>query len=403
MQKRFCNRLTRGGTIVYDWPSVDVDRLRADRRERLAELMRGHRLSHLLVTGFDHIRYATDYRTQIISEGFDWFAAVVDAEGNAELFVPWVDEDAAKPQPDLPWIRAVHPIPSWAPAVGHPRYWADHLGRALNGASRVGFELMDPQVLDMLRGALPRVEFVPVGAELYEARIEKTSEEITLLDAASKVNSRAADAALAAAASERTDFDVLSAAMASAQADGAEYLSHGVCNHRRGTGTWFAQGSTLREGDAYFFDIGLYGPYGYASDIARTGFVGEPPKPVAETYRKLLAAHRVGEETAKAGVRASEVHAAVNAYLDRERLPRTPYAVGHGVGLRGCELPTIYRPHLVDRDHVLTENSVISLEPETGVMVGDQFVLLKVEDNYHVQRDGVRRLSDADYCLGQLP
>ncbi|MGW6460414.1 M24 family metallopeptidase [Streptomyces sp. NPDC055078] len=385
---------------MFTWPDIDIDRLRTDRRERLTALMREQGLSHLLLTGFDHIRYASDYRTQIIAEAFDWFAAVVDADGAVEIFAPWVDEEVKSPDPDLPWIRAIHPVPSWAPAVGHPVYWATHLGRALAGAGRVGHELIDPQVLNRLGEAAPETDFVPVGHLLYELRIEKTAEEITLLDAASKVNARAATAALAAAGPGLADFDVLAAAMESAQRDGAEFLSHSLCNHRRGSGTWFGRGSTLREGDAYFFDIGLYGVHGYGSDIARTGFVGEPPRAVQDAYRALITAHHIGEEAAKPGARASEVDAAVNGYLESQGLPRTPYAMGHGVGLRACELPTIHRAHLVDRDFVLRENSVISLEPETGVWVGEQFVLLKVEDNYHVRTDGLRRLSDAEYALG---
>ncbi|MGW6460169.1 M24 family metallopeptidase [Streptomyces sp. NPDC055078] len=385
---------------MYAWPTIDIDGLRSDRRGRLTAFMRENGLSHLILTGFDHIRYASDFRSLVISEGYDWFAAVVDAEGEVELFVPWVDEDIKQPEAELPWIRAVHPAPSWAPAVTHPDIWTQQMRQALTGARKVGFELVNPEVLDRLRAAMPETDFTPVGTRLYELRIEKTPDEITLLDAASKVNARAAEAAFARAGAGVVDFDVLAAAMSSAQSDGAEYLSHSLCNHRRGSGTWFGQGTTLREGDTFFFDIGVYGRGGYASDVARTGFVGEPPRAVAEAYRKLITAHHIGEEKAKPGVRASEIDAAVNAYLASEGLPRTPYAMGHGVGLRACELPTIYRTNRVDRDFVLRENSVIALEPETGVQVGDQFVLLKIEDNYHVQSDGVRRLSDAGYALG---
>jgi hypothetical protein len=46
-------------------------------------------LDLLLLTSFDNIRYVTDYRTLII-RAFDWFAAVVDGEGECEVFVPWV-------------------------------------------------------------------------------------------------------------------------------------------------------------------------------------------------------------------------------------------------------------------------------------------------------------------------
>ncbi|MCV7032398.1 M24 family metallopeptidase [Mycobacterium sherrisii] len=388
---------------MYDWSTVDIDRLRSDRREAVADLMRRHGLSHLLLTGFDHIRYATDYRTQIIAEAFDWFAAVVDRDGRTEIFAPWIDETHAAPVADLPWISKIHPMPSWSPMVGHPETWTAGLTGALTGATKVGIELIDPAVLQRLKGALPAADFVPIGRELYDIRIRKTPEEIRLLEDASIVNSLGAEAGFKAAEAGMTDHDVLAAIMATLQASGPEFLSHSLCNHGRGDGGWFAEGTVLAEGDPYFFDIGLYGRCGYASDIARTGFVGGDTRAEIKTaYAKLLKAHEVVAESAKPGVRVSQIDEAVNKYLRSEGLPTTPYAIGHGVGLRACELPTVYRGSLTDRDQVLVENSVIALEPETGLEVDGRYILLKLEDNYVVERDGLRRLSPAGYGLDGL-
>ena len=106
---------------MYDWSTIDVDRLRDDRRRAIKELMTQNGLSHLLLTGFDHIRYVTDYRTQIIAEAFDWFAAVVDADGNAEIFTPWIDRTHDDPIADLPWIKKIHAIRPGRPSSGTPR------------------------------------------------------------------------------------------------------------------------------------------------------------------------------------------------------------------------------------------------------------------------------------------
>ena len=73
--------------------------------------------------------------------------------------------------------------------------------------------------------------------------------------------------------------------------------------------------------------------------------------------------------------------------------------MGHGVGLRACELPTIYRSDRMGRDQVLQEGMVISLEPETGVEVDGRLIILKVEDNYVVEEGGLRRLTDAPYTV----
>ena len=104
---------------MLKWPTVDLHALRAHRQARTADAMRTLNVDHLLMTGFDNIRYVTDYRTQIIAEAFDWFAAIADASGESEIFVPWVDETLASPDPDLPGVTAIHPMPSWTPAIPH--------------------------------------------------------------------------------------------------------------------------------------------------------------------------------------------------------------------------------------------------------------------------------------------
>jgi Xaa-Pro dipeptidase len=386
---------------MHDWPQVDRPALRQSRMGKTRDLMKRLQLDHLLLTGFDTIRFVTDYRTLIIAEAFDWFAAVVDQEGESEVLVPWVDEILSDPEPAMPWIRTLHPLPSWTPALPHAAFWVRSLASVLQrrGAQRVGLEMLDAQLLSALQQELPDVEFMHVATDLQDLRLVKEPVELELLAAASHVNSRAAETAMDESKAGMLDFDVLALAMESLQGDGVEYLSHSLCNVRRGSGTWFAVGNELKDGDAFFFDIGCYGPGGYASDLARTGFIGEPPNEVQETYRRLLEAHHVGEEAARPGVRASSVHDAINGFLRTHRLPITPYSAGHGVGLRACELPTIHRADRMGRDQVLEEGMVISLEPETGVEVNGRFVLLKVEDNYVVERQGLRRLTEAHYGI----
>jgi Xaa-Pro dipeptidase len=386
---------------MYDWPKVDQAELQRGRAERTHSLMDSLHLDHLLLTSFDNIRYVTGYRTLIIAEAFDWFAAVASRDGDYEMLVPWVDEESREADPDMPGLSAVHPLPSWTPAIPHASYWTQALSRILASrkARRVGCEMLYAELLAPLTQALPEVEFVPVTTGLHDLRKHKDPLELTLLEASSRANSLAATSAMKAAQAGMTDHDILAAAMASLQACGVEFLSHSLCNLRRGTGTWFAIGNEFRDGDAYFFDIGCYGPGGYASDMARTGFIGEPPENVQTVYRQLLAAHRAGESLARPGVRTSQVHEGINTELRNQGLPITPYAVGHGVGLRACELPTIHRADRTGRDDVLEEGMVISLEPETAVEVNGRLIVLKVEDNYVVQSDGLRRLTDANYTV----
>ncbi len=381
------------------WPEIDGT-VRADRWARTAEMMSRLDLDHLLLTSFDAIRFVTDYRTLLIAEGFDWFAAIVGSDGRCDVFVPWVDERLDDPDPSMPWVRAMHPLPSWAPAQPHLEHWVRSLSATLQelGARRIGFDSLDVGLLSGIRAEAPAADWSSISTELFDLRMRKHPKEVELLAAASRVNAQAAAAALAGARPGMLDHDVLAIAMEHLQRAGVEYLSHSLCNVRRGSGTWFAVGNELREGEAFFFDIGCYGAGGYASDLARTGFVGEPPAEVVHAHRRLMEAHRVGEEAARPGVRASEVQAAVNGYLERQGLPTTPYAVGHGIGLRACELPTIHRADRMARDQLLAEGMVIALEPETAVEVDGRVVVLKVEDDYLVGSDGLERLTDAPYA-----
>jgi Xaa-Pro aminopeptidase len=376
-----------------DWPQIDWTALRSYRWEKVKAVMDENNLDHLLLMGFDNIRYATDYRTQIIAEATDWCAALVDSSGAVDIFVPWIDEVRADPEPDLPWIRAVHPLPSWTPAAPHAPYWAKIITGVMGSARRIGVESGIFEIVEALKVTLPDVEFVEISTALYIAREEKHPLEVELLRAASIVNASAAEHALRHAQAGMTDYDVLALVMSYLQTHGVEFLSHSLCNHRRGTGTWFAAGSTLAEGDAFFFDVGCYGLGGYASDIARTGFIGEPNKEIQKAWGLLHEAYEIGQDMAKPGVKVSKVHNTVNEFLEKAGLPRTPYSMGHGVGLRACELPTIHRSDRMQNDEILQEGWVISLEPETAVEYKGQPMLLKIEDNFVVGRDSLEKLS----------
>lgn len=375
-------------------PELEL-RMAQDRWAAVSSVIDDLDCDRLLLTGFDHIRYALDYRTQVVGEGYDWFAATVDPEGASTVFLPWIDEVGVDVS-TLGQEITLKPLTSWAPPVTHPRYWVETVAGSLRGATKVGIDLVDAVLLEGLRSALPEVTFVPVGAALYEVRKVKSADERLLLETSSRLNAAAAEAALAQARPGVTDFELLSVAMAFMQERGAEHLSHSLCNHRRASGSWFAEGTTLCEGDTFFFDIGCYGPGGYASDIARTGFVGEPPKAVHQAYLGLLEAYRVVQEMARPGATASAIHQAANDCLAKQKLPITPYGVGHGVGLRICELPTIHRRDRMDADATLVEGEVIALEPETTVWVGETRIVMKIEDNFVVESDGCRLLSTAN-------
>ncbi|MFD5447860.1 M24 family metallopeptidase [Streptomyces sp. NPDC003470] len=382
------------GASRRPWPRVDRQALQAGRTARLAQWMARRDVDHLLLTGPDQIRYATDFRAQLVSESTDWYAAVVDAYGEGDIFVPYVD--AAAPGPALPHkMRGIFPLPSWAPAACHPRQWVRAVAAVLRArhAHHVAYDSLDAGILHDLAAELPQVRFTPCAAELFAIRAVKDPLEISLVEAACRINAAALQAALDGARPGMSDHELLAVAAAHQHDSGAEFVTHSVCNVRKGTGGWFADGAVLQEGEPFFLDTGCHGHGGYASDAARTGWLGEPAPAVRRAWRSLLTAYEAGQEAARCGVRVSRIHEAMNDCLVRQGLPPTPYGTGHGIGLRCCELPTIHSASLTDHDDVLRSGHVIALEPETAVESEGRVYVLKVEDNFAVEEQGLRLLT----------
>jgi Xaa-Pro aminopeptidase len=377
----------------YRWPEIDMAELHAYRSARVAEIMRETDLAALVLVGPDNIRYATDFRAHLTNES-EWFTAVVRRDGDADVFVPYIDEVISQPFAEAPWIRSMRPLASWAPVTANPATWTRDVAALLADVrGRIGVDGVDLGLLERLRGAHGEADFVSVSAALQRVRREKHPLEVTLLRAASRVNAGAMQAALAAAEVGGTDHDVLAAAMHFQQSAGAEFVTHSVCNLRNGSGDWFAAGRRFAEGDPFFFDIGMYGVGGYGSDAARTGFVGEPTRAVREAYEALVEAHGIAQSIIRPGVKASAVLAAVNEHLEGRGLRGTPYGVGHGVGLRICELPTVFTTAYQDEDVTFIEGEVIALEPETTVIDRGRETVLKIEDNFVVTATGLEQLT----------
>jgi Xaa-Pro dipeptidase len=383
---------------AYAWPEVDWDGLRRERRERLGDLLRRRGADHVLLSGFDNLRYATDYRTNLTYDSnLDWFAALVAADGTSTLFVPDAGSDEDDPLPGMPWIRRRVAGPSWQSFWEHPGVYTRLLVRELRaaGARRVGVDHLDWHVMDALRAELPDVEFMRLGWDLLDLRKIKSPDEVTLLAAACEVGSRAATAVMDQAQEGMTDRELVRIGIDVTYAHGAEWVSHAVLVAGAASAevNWLPRGQQLAADDVFFFDFGVYGAGGYCHDFCRTHFLGDPGDRVLDAYAKLLDAFDAGVSMARPGVRGSEITTTINAALAGHGLPPTTYAMGHGIGLRLIERPAIFRADMADADEPLEPGMVICIEPSTHVEVDGRVVGLKEEDQYVVEHGGLRKLT----------
>jgi Xaa-Pro dipeptidase len=176
-------------------------------------------------------------------------------------------------------------------------------------------------------------------------------------------------------------------------ANGAEWISHHFITVNSPAGLFQAGGAHVWKGGTVKADLGCYATGGYAGDLCRVRFVGEPDPAVVNAYAGLLDAQRTVIAAAKPGTSCASIATDLNAGLRKRGLTMTPYAMGHGIGLRAMELPSIYRDDLMASDDRLETGMVLCIEPSTTVQVDGETIKVANEDQYVVEADGLRQIT----------
>jgi Xaa-Pro aminopeptidase len=279
------------------------------------------------------------------------------------------------------WGIEKEPVPSAGAALAEALHT---LG--LESAS-VGFEELNPTILEAVRKACPATELVPSPEALRDARLLKTPREQDLLASAAAITEDAIGAAVATAREGVTEREMLVAFQRHLVEQGADPLLAFIRFGRNGGVSQVAASDTrLQRGDLIWFDV-CAELEGYKSDIARTFSLGSPHPRARDYYGALLAAEDAMIEHARPGKRASEifdvcVEAARKAGIGHYQR----HHVGHAIGLDVYETPLL----APGQDTVLQEEMVLNVEApyyEVG------FGALHIEDPIVVRSDGGHLLS----------
>ena len=129
----------------------------------------------------------------------------------------------------------------------------------------------------------------------------------------------------------------------------------------------------LADGELVIFDLGAI-LAGYAADMTRTVYLGEPSRRVRSLYRAVLEAQQQAVNLLRAGVRAGDVDAVARRVLKRRGLARyLTHSTGHGVGLDVHERPRLGRGEKtrLQRGCVVTAEPGIYLEGFGGIRLED--------------------------------
>lgn len=143
-------------------------------------------------------------------------------------------------------------------------------------------------------------------------------------------------------------------------------LPHGVASKKK-----------IVYNEPILFDIGVrYN--GYASDMTRMVYVGEPSKDFLAVYDIVKTSQQIGLDMTRPGVTGQVVDDGVRAYITEAGYGENfGHSTGHGVGLNIHERPNISMrsEDVLKKDMVFTIEPGIYLENRFGIRIEDLVVL----------------------------
>lgn len=348
----------------------------ARRRERLLALLGAQRLPLLIVSNPVNIFYLTGFRG---SAGL----AVV---GLSEAFL-WVDPRyTQQAREQAHGVEVIEEKGGLLKAAG--RWLGERRSRV------AGFEdgHLTCAGLRELRGHVPpRVRLKPAGGLIEELRCVKDTEEIKCIREAARLTSAVCAEVIRLVRPGVRECDLaaeIEYRMRRGGADGAAFETIVASGPR---GAWphaRASSKLLNKSELVIFDLGAI-LSGYAADMARTVYVGQPTRRVRSLYSAVREAQQRAVDAARSGVQARDVDGAAREALARRGLARYfTHSTGHGVGLEVHEKPRLGRG---ERQR-LAVGCVVTVEP--GIYL-EGFGGIRIEDTVLVGDRGPEVLTPA--------
>lgn len=351
----------------------------AARLERVRDRLRQLGLHALWVGQSTNLRYLSGV-VEHPSERL--FGALIPAEGEPAMIVPRLYHD------EMQELSAISQVHSWSDEGGMGtaiRRWFD-----LPDAATMA---VDPQLqasfLFAFQDQLPRARFVSAAGLLSELRLHKDEYEKACLRKAGEI----ADAVMTEITSRspvgRTERHIAADIERLFEAHGSEGVSfspiasagpNAAFPHHRPDDT------VVQPGDCLVLDFG--GVYqGYASDMTRTVFAGDPPAEMRRIYEIVQAAQQHAVEQLRPGMPAQAADALARDYINQAGYgPQFVHRLGHGIGLDVHEAPYV----VAGSDVPLEPGVAFSVEP--GVYVTG-LGGVRIEDIVLMNVDGPERLN----------
>ncbi|MEM0135312.1 MAG: Xaa-Pro peptidase family protein [Thermoplasmatales archaeon] len=249
-----------------------------------------------------------------------------------------------------------------------------------------------------IKKMLPSTTLVDCSLEILSTRMIKTKEEVANLKEATRISSRALEAAWSKVHEGMSEKEFGSNLVSSMMELGSA-LPQCEPTVAFGENTAFphfqATERKLRKGDLILADFNsLYNKY--TSDLTRTVVFGKSSIVQNEMHDVVLEANEASRKAIRDGVISRDIdHIARNIIDSSKYKGKFIHGLGHGIGLELHDHPALS----INSNLVLKNNMTITVEPGVYVFgVGG----LRIEDDILVTKDGAITLTDTTRDLLEL-
>lgn len=263
-----------------------------------------------------------------------------------------------------------------------------------NGVRELTFEasyLTCAQFEQLHEEAGPGLRLKPASNLVEELRVVKDRAEIEAMRRAGKVTAEVFAEMLPHVRPGMKEQDLaaeIEYRMRKKGAEGAAFETIVASGPRSASPHARPSSKALQESELVIFDLGaILG--GYAADMTRTVFLGDPPRRVRNLYSAVLKAQAEAVQSIQDWAPAGKVDSAARRALAKQGLARYfTHSTGHGVGLEVHERPRLGKGETA----CLRSGSVVTVEP--GVYL-EGFGGIRIEDTVLVRPEGPEVLTPA--------
>jgi len=241
-----------------------------------------------------------------------------------------------------------------------------------------------------LKDMFPKTEFTDVSKELIGTRLVKDELELNLIRRACKISDAVMEKIPDILHEGMCEYEIaaeINYLMQKLGADKPAFETISSFNKNTAEPHYSHGNVRLKRGDFALFDFGACFRK-YNSDITRTFVFDKADENQKEMHETVLEAQRIGFNSIKHGVNASEVHNSVSSFIDNTKFKdRFIHSTGHSLGLAVHD-GARFGP---DSNVQLKENMVFTVEP--GVYIPG-FGGVRIEDDILVKKDGIELLTN---------